>query len=179
MKCKIIRQTKNYLTLEIPNEGQYEYFRNERRNCLVGKNSVSIYNIDIFSFTNETATEIEIQKVDVRVTPEDYLEFAYEKNNVVGWESVHAAVAYCWLIKPLNYKTITYQIDHVDGNKHRNIPENLEYVLPHINLWRAVRNQYTGAIGKFVSIYFTNKTDVEMFQIMKDIVEDEEKNLKN
>lgn len=124
----------------------YTLVENKKFNCWIGKNSTGIETAECFTLVRKTLDdEYEFEKAQLTLQPNGYLQFTSSAGQT---EWFHRMVVYAFGDKNGNYQGIgkfegmMTEIDHVDGDKLRNIPENLEVVFPTINSYRAYKNKY-------------------------------------
>lgn len=137
IKCEILNHDvlENYYTLKFPDGRTEVYHKNIGRNLMVGKNSRGRDSVDAYYFSNETGTSIQLEQAT------HFMDKGYIKVNLVNCkenqEFLHRMVAYSWLDY---YDTGKNEIDHVNGDKLDNRPENLQPVPPFYNSFKEFEN---------------------------------------
>jgi hypothetical protein len=133
------------------------YRLNEGYGLIVGRNSYGLIT-DIFEYienedcliVDPNTNEILLEPVKARVDANGYIEI--ECSKVGYWDAAHRVVAFSYYNKIyLDGKKVDQDVDHINGNKQDNRPENLQYTIPLINQYRAAKNKYNGAGSRFIS----------------------------
>lgn len=163
-----------YVFLNENNE-RIELVWNRKFEAFIGRSSVSLDHTEVFQLANDSDLSYFIfnndideehsfafAKAEVELTNENYL-MAHFKNGLK--EYVHRMVVFCFGDKNGNkqppFKEKYTEIDHIDGNKLRNIPENLEVVDPIINKYRAFKNHYQGSFKRLIDHLGDSEDDFE------------------
>jgi hypothetical protein len=123
-------------------EGKRLYKKNVGRNCMVGEKSYGHGNsVDIYYFSEISQTMIDLELAKSTPGLGDYIIVTLK--GVKGKDSEYAHRIVCWSWNgpfPNNY-----EVDHINGNKHDNVPSNLEAVPNVVNAFRALKNYGYGS----------------------------------
>lgn len=141
IKSHFTRIRTEVLILESEEHKNMEVVFNQGMKCWVGKDSISS-DIEVFEEVLRTEETIELEKVESFVTDNGYIKIKTKNDRE---EFLHRVVVFSFGDKNGNYQNnfvFQTEIDHVDGNKLRNIPENLEIVPPIVNKYRAYSKNY-------------------------------------
>ena len=148
MICKIKDKdviTQTY-TLEFPNGRVAEYRHNVNRNIFVGRNSTGPGDeLDIYYFKFISDLKIDLEIAESSVTIKGYVLVKLRGVDKVT-DSAHRMVCWSW-----NGSFLTkLHVDHINGDKKDNRPENLQAVPAIVNTFRAFINyQHTGQAIKY------------------------------
>jgi hypothetical protein len=123
-------------TLKFPDGKTGEYNKNVGRNLLVGKNSMGKDNLDVYYFSNETLTSIDLEVPTSDLNEGGYIK-VYLKDSDEKEEILHRMIAYSWIPE---FKPGINDIDHIDGNKLNNTVTNLKAVPPLYNAYKEFKN---------------------------------------
>jgi len=133
------------------------YRVNKGYGVIVGKSSYGIGHLDIFSYVESKNSlivdngKIELESLEVELDPNGYV---LVEVPAIGYpDRAHRMVAFSYCKKDkmyMNGEAVKFDVDHLNGNKEDNRPENLEYAIPLINQYRAAANKYKGSAQRFV-----------------------------
>jgi predicted HTH domain antitoxin len=109
------------------------YRKNLFRQCLIGKYFVDDNNPDMFTFSNETDTDIDLEVLHVfeDFSSNGYYQLEYtDKSGKTQKDFVHRVVCFTWNEK---YDSFKDEVHHKDRNKKNNRADNLIPVPPFFN----------------------------------------------
>jgi len=135
------------------------YRLNEGYKLLVGKMSTGVNYPDMFAYcespgcliVNENTDAIDVEPVVARISSNGYVEI--DVPALGRTDNAHRIVAFSYCKKEtviIEGEFVKFDVDHINGDKQNNRPENLEYTIPLINQYRAVVNKYKGASDRFI-----------------------------
>jgi len=176
MICKILNNdvlTQTY-KLEFPDGRIAEYKHNTNRNIFVGNNCTGPgKDLDMYYFKFISDLKVELELAESSVTIKGYVLVKLKGVSKVT-DSAHRMVCWSW-----NGKFLTkFHVDHINGDKLNNTPDNLQAVPAIVNTFRAFFNyQHTGQSIKYKN-YVINElvkanTAEEMLELMKAVIADQ------
>ena len=114
------------------------------RNDYVNKEMTKVYRpIDVNDPSKISVGDVIIMEIlPITETDDGYLQVKLSDNTS---HFIHRMVVFTFGDKHGKTSLTNMEIDHVNGNKHRNIPENLERIPAIVNKYRAYENEYSGA----------------------------------
>jgi len=150
------------------------YVKNEHRQCMVGKNFVDQANPDMFTFSNETATTIDMQVLTVFINLSGYYQMDYiDKLGKTQQDFVHRVVCYSW---DPSYDLVKHEVHHRDRNKLNNRADNLIPVPPLFNSameFKAKNPEARSYMGRAISDERKMESYSDLIKVSKMLLEEE------
>jgi len=159
LKCEIINSINQIYTIKFPDGRIDSYHKNIGRNLFVGKKSFGCGIADLFYYSKETGTSIDLEPAIVNVREDQYTDVLI-RGCKEKTELLHKIVAFSWCNKP-NIE-FYLEVDHIDRNKLNNKPENLQYLPPLVNSFKEIMNNNPNGKSYFEKKLANIKTQEEL-----------------